>query len=92
MHDFLNSYPDMYVSVTEISRRLGSRGRRYRKDPSWARPILLRMEYEGLLEANEYGEFRIKKNTADTSFIEALGRDDPNISLGDTTIIKLEET
>ncbi len=86
--DFLKQYPHVYVSVIEISKNVGDR-RRFLNDRAWTRPILRRMEMEGVLEANPSGEYRIKggggSNT--TSFIKALGQG--AMDLGDTTIVAL---
>ena len=89
VYKFLQTYPDTFVGVTEISRRLGAR-RKFQKDRTWARPILRRMELDGLLETNEYGEYRIKANSDGASaFKNALNQ--PGASLGDTTLIWLDE-
>ena len=50
--EFLKAYPGTYVSVMEISRRLGVR-RQFKKDRAWARPILRRMELDNVLESNQ---------------------------------------
>jgi len=89
--DFLRSYGKLYVSVIEVSRRLGNRGGRFNRDKSWARPIMLRMEAEGVIETNNFGEFRIIQGPIDTDFLDAMSRADPGLSLGDTTIIRLKD-
>ena len=89
--DFLRSYGKLYVSVIEVSRRLGNRGGRFNRDKSWARPVLLRMEVEGIIETNEFGEFRVRQGPTDTDFLEAMSKADPGICLGDTTIIRLKD-
>ncbi len=88
VHDFLMRYPGIYVTVTEISRRLGAR-RKFQKDRAWARPILRRMEMDGSLESNDCGEYRLKEKSDGTTFKHALRL--PGISLGDTTMISLDE-
>ncbi len=78
-----------YVSVIEVSRSVGAR-RRFIDDRLWAKPTLRRMEAEGWLESNIYGEYRLKKRKeGDTNFLEAIHM--PNASLGDTTIISLKD-
>ncbi len=78
-----------FVSVIEVSRSVGSR-RRFIDDRLWTKPILRRMEAEGWLESNIYGEYRLKKRKeGDTKFLEAIHM--PNASLGDTTIISLQD-
>jgi len=81
---FLEQYPGTFVSVTDISRRLGQQ-QKFKKDRAWSRPLLRRMELDGLVEANPCGEYRLKDTASGTTFRQALTK--PNISLGDTTII-----
>jgi len=89
IYKFLQGYPGVFVSVTEISRRMGAR-RKFDQDRTWARPILRRMDLDGVLESNEVGEYRLKKNpNQTTTFKKALGQ--PGVSLGDTTIISLDD-
>jgi len=89
IYKFLQGYPGVFVSVTEISRRMGAR-RKFDQDRTWARPILRRMDLDGLLESNEVGEYRLKKKTGTTTtFKKALGQ--PGVSLGDTTMISLDD-
>jgi len=90
IYEFLKTRGDAYVSVTDISKFLG-RGQRFQKDRNWARPILRRMEVDGILEANPYGEYRIKGAEAQptTDFKQAL--QSPGVSLGDTTIIRIKD-
>jgi hypothetical protein len=90
IYNFLKSYRDVFVSVVEVSRRLGARGRRFQYDRTWARPILMRMQMDGLVESNEFGEFRIRCRPEDTDFVEALKQADLQVPLGDTTIIRLD--
>jgi hypothetical protein len=56
---FLNEFPEEYVSVLDVSRKLG-KGRRYKDDRTWALPIMRRMEMDGLLETNMVGDFRVR--------------------------------
>ena len=89
VHEFLKSYPGLYVSVTEISRRLCAR-RKFQKDRAWARPILRRMELDGTLESNPCGEYRLRvASPENTPFKQAIAI--PGVDLGDTTIICLDE-
>ena len=89
IHDFLRGYPTVFVSVMEISRKVG-KGRRFDQDRTWARPFLRRMELDGILEANEFGEYRVRASgSGDVNFKEALRT--PGVPLGDTTIIKLDD-
>ena len=89
VYDFLKGYPGVFVSVTEISRRVGAR-RKFDQDRTWARPILRRMELDGVLESNDLGEYRIKKKPNETtSFKKALMV--PGMPLGDTTLISWDD-
>ena len=89
IYELLGDYGDVFVSVNEISKRLGH-GRRYDSDRTWARPVLRRMEMDKLVESNPFGEYRILRKEAETDhFKKAL--DVPGICLGDTTIIRIED-
>jgi hypothetical protein len=89
IYEFLKGRVNNYVSATEISKFLG-RGRRFQKDRNWATPILRRMEVDGIVESNPYGEYRVKGEETQTSdFKEALHK--PGVSLGDTTIIRIQD-
>ena len=88
--DFVESFGDLYISVGEVSHRLGTRGR-YQENRLWAKPLMLRMEVEGILESNQFGEFRVKDRVTGTDFVKAMEKPNPDIDLGDTTIIKLTD-
>ena len=90
--EFLRQFPNLYVSVTEISKRLGNRGR-YTHDRTWARPILRRMEMDNVVEANAFGEYRLICPKGDTQlFKDALNNPGAGVPLGDTTIILLDDS
>ena len=57
--DYLKGFPNTFVSAAEICRRVGGR-KRFALDRDWARPVLRRMEGEGLLESNEYAQYKLK--------------------------------
>jgi hypothetical protein len=90
IYEFLKGHPETFVSVTDISKRLG-RGRKFEEDRNWARPVLRRMEMDGLLESNPFGEYRLLTRTPASSggvdFKQALKT--PGAALADTTIIRL---
>jgi hypothetical protein len=90
VYTFLKTFEGRFVSIVDISRRLGSRGR-YQENRIWAKPLLLRMEFDGLVQSNDCGEFRAVNPEEETDFIHALERADPQVPLGDTTIIKLAD-
>lgn len=86
--EFLSVRSNLFVSVMEISRFLDRK--KFETDRAWARAVLRRMEMNGLLEANPFGEYRVKNMDTDTKlFKQALGQ--PGAKLGDTTIITLQE-
>ena len=103
--ELLNDFPDEFVSVVDISKKLG-KGRRYKDDRLWARPILRRMEMDGFLEVNEAGDYRVRmddapKSTPKSEKSERAQKTEtkqidfkqalktPGVSLGDTTIIRI---
>src|SRR4026209_1472942 len=89
IYEFLKTRKANFVSMNEISKVLGH-GRRFKEDRNWARPVLRRMEMDGILESNPYGEYRLKNAEAEpTDFKDALRT--PVASLGDTTIIRLKD-
>jgi hypothetical protein len=90
IYDFLKtSTGNVFVSVMEISKKVGHR-KHFEIDRTWARPLLRRMELDGILESNPFGEYRIKGREGEpATFKEAL--DQPGASLGDTTIITLKD-
>ena len=89
VYDFLKSYGDNFVSVNEISKRLGHR-KRYETDRVWARPILRRMEMDGILQSNPFGEYKLRQYKEETTtFKVALSK--PGVDLGDTAIITLND-
>ena len=92
IHDFLRQFPKLFVSVLEISKRLGNRGR-YDRDKVWARPVLRRMEMDGILESNPFGEYRLVIKEGDTVFFkDVVNAPGLGVPLGDTTIITLDDT
>src|SRR5262245_30043555 len=89
IYEFLKRYPDQFVSINDISKSVGS-GKNFHEDRAWALPLLRRMELEGWVESNAFGEFRLKATTEDTTtFLKAL--ETPGVPLGDTTIVTFEE-
>jgi hypothetical protein len=87
--EFLSAHPNLFVSVTELSKFLD--GKKFQLDRAWASTLLRGMELRGLIEANVFGEYRVKKQEGDTKhFKNALGQ--PGAKLGDTTIIFLDES
>ena len=85
IHDYLKRSPLTYVSVTDVSKNVGHR-KWFNADRNWARPILRRLEMDGWVESNPFGEYRLmRRQDTDTSFWQALAI--PGMSLGNTTIV-----
>jgi hypothetical protein len=85
IYDFLKKFPRQFVSVVEVSKHVGNR-KRFKEDRNWARPVLRRMEMEGWLESNSFGEYRLQCRPEDTTtFKKAISM--PGVELGDTAII-----
>ena len=57
--EYLKTYGEDWVAAREICRRAGGR-RRYAEDNNWAKPVLLRMKDQHILEADLAGRYRIK--------------------------------
>jgi hypothetical protein len=56
--DFLKSYQNEYVASKEIAKRAGGKWR-FREDPNWAVPVLMRLLDKKLVETDGYGHFRL---------------------------------
>jgi hypothetical protein len=56
---FLKTWSSMFISSSEIARRVGGR-KRVHADPRWAKPILVSMADRGILETDLLGRYRIK--------------------------------
>lgn len=89
IYEFLKRFPQQFVSINDISKSVGSR-KNFHEDRNWTLPVLRRMELEGWVESNAFGEYRVKAPCEDTtSFLKALKT--PGVPLGDTAIITLPE-
>jgi hypothetical protein len=89
IYELLKRFSNRYVSVTDVSKSVGTR-KDFNRDRLWAQPVLRRMEMQGLIEANPYGDYRIKHQPDETTtFKNAL--ETPGVPLGDTTIISLSD-
>lgn len=56
---YLKGWPNAFVSGKEIARKVGG-AERYTEDRGWALPILAQMCRLGMIEADQYGYFRLK--------------------------------
>ena len=72
--EYLKSCPNTFVSAIEIARRVGGK-RRLREDPNWIRPVLLRMVSDQVLEADEFGQYRLKMRAKKSPSREKLTMD-----------------
>ena len=54
--EFLKTTKD-FLSVREVSRRVGGK-RRCEKEPTWAKPFLVRLANTGHIQMDEMGHFR----------------------------------
>ena len=57
--DYLKSWPRHFVSAREVCLRAGGK-RRYREDPRWALPVLIRLVEASLIETDSLGHYRAK--------------------------------
>lgn len=86
---FLKRFPNQFLSVSDISKSVGSR-KRFNEDRNWALPTLRRMTLEGWIEDSPTGDFRAARQSDETTtFKKAL--ETPGASLGDTAIICIED-
>ncbi len=56
--DYLKSWPREFVSAREICRR-AAETRRFRENPYWAEPVLVRLVETGILETDSAGHYRL---------------------------------
>ena len=85
IHDYLKRSPITFVSVTDVSKNVGHR-KWFNADRNWTRPILRRLEMDGWLESNPFGEYRLVRRPDDaTTFRQAMNI--PGMSLANTTIL-----
>src|SRR5689334_10999022 len=62
--NYLKSWPDEYLSSREICRRAAGKGR-FRQDPYWAVPVLLRLFEQGILETDPNGHYRLAPDSSE---------------------------
>ena len=58
--NYLKGWPNAFVSGKEIARKVGGT-ERYNEERGWALPILAQMCRLGMIEADQYGYFRLKQ-------------------------------
>ena len=63
--EFLKEVKD-FVSPKEVGRRVGGK-KRYFKNPSWAKPLLMQLVNAGHADVNEIGHFRYKAEGAQST-------------------------
>jgi len=57
--NYLKAFPGQFVSLREISRRAGGKSR-FREDPNWATPVILRLVEKQVLEPDASGYYRLR--------------------------------
>ena len=57
--NYLKAYAGQFVSAREIARRAGGKWR-FREDPNWAMPVLLRLVEQGYLESDASNYYRLR--------------------------------
>jgi hypothetical protein len=56
---YLKTSGGQFVSAREVARRAGGKWR-YRENPTWATPVLLRLVEMGILESDSSGYYRLR--------------------------------
>ena len=56
--NFLKTAPQAFFSEREISRKAGQK-RQFRDNPDWAKPLLLRLASENIIQTDAFGHYRI---------------------------------
>jgi hypothetical protein len=56
---YLKSCPGQWLSGAEIARRADGK-RRFRKDPMWAAPVIMRLVDQSWLESDSTGHYRLR--------------------------------
>ncbi len=56
---YLGKYPKAFISPMEVCKRAADR-KRFAAEPDWAKPILVRLTQQHVLECNAVGHYRIK--------------------------------
>jgi hypothetical protein len=59
IYHYMKSRRPKSVPARDINRHVGGK-RKYRYNPDWARPVLLRMVERGILETDAEGSYRLK--------------------------------
>ena len=56
---YLGKFPNAFVSPMEVCKRAADR-KRFAAEPDWAKPILIRLTQQHVLECNAVGHYKIK--------------------------------
>ncbi len=56
---YLGKYPKAFISPMEVCKRAADR-RRFAAEPNWAKPVLVRLAQQNVLECNVLGHYRIR--------------------------------
>jgi hypothetical protein len=57
--NYLKSWPGEFVYGRDIARRAGGK-RRFREEPEWANPVLVRLVEKRILESDSTGYYRLR--------------------------------
>src|SRR6185503_3601316 len=55
--NFLKTAPAVFFSEREIARKAGQK-RQFRDNPDWAKPLLLRLASESIIQTDAFGHYR----------------------------------
>jgi hypothetical protein len=58
--EYLQTLGDAFASAAEICRRAPGDKRRWKENPNWAKPTLIQLVNQGILESNAWGQYRLK--------------------------------
>ena len=57
--NYLKSWPGEFVLGRDVARRAAGKWR-FRQEPEWAAPVLVRLVEKGILEADSTGHYRLR--------------------------------
>ena len=63
--NYLKTCSGQFVSAREIARRAGGKWR-FREDPHWATPVLVRLAEKEIVESDAAGYYRLKARQKET--------------------------
>ena len=57
--EYLQTLGEAFASASEVCRRAAGDKRRWKENPDWAKPVLVQMVAQGILESNAWGQYRL---------------------------------